>query len=290
MRVAVVSNRNRPGFPDDNLKDHLKWIRRAANEGARLVLFPELSLSGYTTRPFVRKIGVKLNSPHCVSLVRSARESKMVVAFGMPLQRRNRLYISHVIAGPEGIIGHYEKVHLAGAARGEGRVFTEGDEFKAFDVGGVCVGINICYDGRHPGSSLAVAHLGAEVILHPHGNTVGRLGANPVGWTANKKAYLGARSVDTCSYTLICNSVGNVKDRDGKLVLAKSNERDIDTKKKWPKDLTTAIYTAEDNPPGDSKDPFPNDRRKAMKKGAEALKPENSPKNMPKPAEKQAAE
>jgi predicted amidohydrolase len=142
----------------------------------------------------------------------------MVVAFGMPLQRRNRLYISHVIAGPEGIIGHYEKVHLAGAARGEGRVFTEGDEFKAFDVGGVCVGINICYDGRHPGSSLAVAHLGAEVILHPHGNTVGRLGANPVGWTANKKAYLGARSVDTCSYTLICNSVGNVKDRDGKLV------------------------------------------------------------------------
>ena len=78
--------------------------------------------------------------------------------------------------------------------------------------------------------------------------------------------------------------------RDGKLVLAKSNERDIDTKKKWPKDLTTAIYTAEDNPPGDSKDPFPNDRRKAMKKGAEALKPENSPKNMPKPAEKQAAE
>lgn len=82
--------------------------------------------------------------------------------------------------------------------------------------------------------------------------------------------------------------------RDEKLVLAKSNERDIDVHKKLPKNLTTAIYTAEDNPPGDSRETHLLDRPKAMAKGAEALLPENSPKNMPKPAakvkESQAAE
>ena len=78
--------------------------------------------------------------------------------------------------------------------------------------------------------------------------------------------------------------------KDGKLKMSKSNERDIDVHKKWPKNLTTAIYPAEDNPPGDSRETHPIDRSKAMAKGEEARKPENSPKNAPKPTENQAAE
>lgn len=215
MRVAVISNRNQPGFPDENLKDHLAWIDKAAGEGARLILFPELSLSGYTTEPFVRRMGMTLKSKRCASLIQAARANGVFVAFGMPLNYRKRLYISHALVGPNGIVGHYEKVHLAGGDRGEGRVFSPGSQFRVFEVDDVLVGINICYDGRHPGSSLSVAHLGAEIILHPHGNLVGGLGLHPLEWTENKRAYLGARSVDTCTYTLICNSVGNITDRGG---------------------------------------------------------------------------
>jgi len=217
MRVAVVSNRNRPGYPDENLEDHLRWVGKAAAGGARLVLFPELSLSGYTTEPIVRRIGMTLGSRRCAALVRAAHAHDMFVAFGLPLRARKRLYISQALVGPRGVVGHYEKVHLAGASRGEGRVFNPGSRFRTFSVDGVSVGINICYDGRHPGSSLSLAHLGAEVILHPHGNLVGSLGLNPRDWTENKRAYLGARAVDTCTYTLICNSVENVVDRSGTL-------------------------------------------------------------------------
>ena len=215
MRVAVISNRNRPGFPDENVKDHLVWIEKAAKAGARLILFPELSLSGYTTEPFVRRMGMTLKSARCRALIRAARAKDVFVAFGLPLSFRKRLYISHLLVGPKGIVGHYEKVHLAG--RGEARAFSPGTQFGVFDVDGVCVGINICYDGRHPGSSLAVAHLGAEIILHPHGNFVGGLGMHPLDWTENKRAYLGPRSVDTCTYTLVCNSIGNTIDRGGAL-------------------------------------------------------------------------
>lgn len=216
MRVAVVSNRNRPGFVDENLADHLRWMARAADGGARLALFPELSLCGYSTAPFMRDMGMGLRDPACREICDAAKDHDLFLAFGMALKQGRRRYISQVLAGPDGIVGHYEKVHLAGGARGEGMVFTAGEAFRVFDVDGVGIGINICFDGRHPGSSLATAHLGAEVILHPHGNFVGNLGRDPREWTAKKRAYLGARSVDTCSYTLICNSVGDVRDRDGK--------------------------------------------------------------------------
>lgn len=215
MRVAVISNRNLPGFPDKNLADHLNWIGRAAAAGARLVLFPELSLCGYSTQPFMRHMQMGLDDAHCRALADAARAHDLYVAFGMALQQRRKLYISHVLTGPKGLVGHYEKVHLAGPVHGEGKVFSPGSGFRVFQVDDVCVGINICFDGRHPGSSLATAHLGAEVILHPHGNFVGDLGSNPREWTARKRAYLGARAVDTCTYSMICNSVGNVRDLDG---------------------------------------------------------------------------
>jgi len=218
MRVAVVSNRNIPGYPDRNTARHLSWIKRAATRGARLVLFPELSLSGYSSKPFMRKQGLSLDDKWPRKLIRAAGEYGLFVAFGLPLRLGGKLYISHVLAGPRGLIGHYEKVHLAGGSRGEGCVFAPGRRFRTFGVEGVCVGINICADGRHPGSSLCTAHLGAEVILHPHGNVIGKLGKNPRDWTAKKRAYLGARCVDTCTYSLVCNSVGSVRDRAGRMV------------------------------------------------------------------------
>lgn len=218
MRVAVVSNRNIPGYPDRNLSDHLRWVGRAARRGARLVLFPELSLSGYSSKPFMLDAAMRLDDRRCRKLMRAARQHHLFIAFGLPLRRGRKLYISHALVGPGGLVGHYEKVHLAGAAAGEGRTYAAGSRFRVFGVEGVSVGINICADGRHPGSSLSVAHLGAQIILHPHGNAVGRLGLNPRDWSNKKRAYLGPRAVDTCTYTAICNSVGSFRGRDGQMV------------------------------------------------------------------------
>ena len=215
MRVAVVTNRNRPGYPGENVKDHLAWMRRAAAKGARLVLFPELSLPGYSIQPFMRDVAMTLDAPACRKLYAAARKLDIFTAFGIALKRGRRRYISHVLAGPDGRVGHYEKVHLAGGPNGEARVFSPGSAFRVFDVEGVKVGLNICFDGRHPASSLCLAHLGAEVILHPHGNSVGPLGRTPVEWARNKRAYIGPRSFDTCTFTLVCNSVGKPVDRDG---------------------------------------------------------------------------
>jgi ferredoxin len=74
----------------------------------------------------------------------------------------------------------------------------------------------------------------------------------------------------------------DIESLDGKVIKARGvNTRDIDVKKKWPKTNKVALYLPEDHPPGDSKEPFPNDRKAALAKGDEALKPENSPVNAP---------
>jgi reductive dehalogenase len=74
----------------------------------------------------------------------------------------------------------------------------------------------------------------------------------------------------------------DIENVDGKIVKARGvNERDIDVKKKWPKTNKVALYTPEDHPPGDSREPHPVDRKAAISKGDEALKPENSPANAP---------
>jgi predicted amidohydrolase len=215
MRVAAVTNRNVPGFPDENLLDHLAWIKKAARENVRLLLFPELSLSGYSHAPFMPGIAMGLENKRIKRIAAAAREHGMFISFGFPLRKGKKIYISQALAGPRGILGHYEKVHLAGERIGEGEIFSPGDTFRVFKVDGVGVGINICFDGRHPAPSACLSHLGAEIILHPHGNGRGRLGVNPADWVAKKRAYLGARAVDTCTYTLICNSIGDVRDKSG---------------------------------------------------------------------------
>ena len=83
MRVAVISNRNRPGYPDENLKDHLAWTGKAAKAGARLIQFPELSLSGYSTQPFVKRQGMDLDSARCADLIGAARSHDVFIAFGI---------------------------------------------------------------------------------------------------------------------------------------------------------------------------------------------------------------
>jgi predicted amidohydrolase len=141
MRIAVISNRNRPGYLDENLEDHLVWIDRAASAGASMVLFPELSLSGYSYQPFIAEMGIKLDDWRCKEIESKARSEEVNVAYGLPLVSRNKLYISHVLTGPKGLIGHYEKVHLAGPVYGEGRGFQTWQVVQGIRSGG-CWGRN----------------------------------------------------------------------------------------------------------------------------------------------------
>jgi predicted amidohydrolase len=215
LRVAIISNLNLPGESSINLEDHLEWIAKAHAKGAQLILFPELSLSGYTFEPIARDTALTLDSRECLSLLEIAVRLNIYIAFGMALRKNENIFISHVLAAPYGLEGHYEKVHLAYSHSEEGTVYSQGSEFRIFNVDGIKVGIMICFDGRFPVSALCLGHLGAEVILHPHANYTGEFGLDPVDWTEKKLAYLSKAAYDNCVYSLMCNSVGSMTSRSG---------------------------------------------------------------------------
>jgi predicted amidohydrolase len=81
-----------------------------------------------------------------------------------------------LLVGPQGQIGSYRKVHLP--CLGIDRFTTPGDRpFAIHDLGGLRVGINICYDGSFPESARVLTLLGADLVVLPTNWPSGARGA-----------------------------------------------------------------------------------------------------------------
>jgi predicted amidohydrolase len=156
-----------------NVSANLDAIRRglaeAAQLGARLVIFPECALAGYCYRskeeawPFAQS----LPGPASESLAVDCRRLGVFAIAGLLERGENgELFNSCLLVGPQGYIGSYRKVHLP--FLGIDRFATPGDRpFALHDLGGLRVGINICYDGSFPESSRVLTVLGADLVVLP---------------------------------------------------------------------------------------------------------------------------
>jgi predicted amidohydrolase len=77
-----------------------------------------------------------------------------------------RLYNACALVGPRGLVAVYRKIHLP--FLGVDRFATPGDRpFAVHDLGGLRVGINICYDGSFPESARVLMLLGADLVVLP---------------------------------------------------------------------------------------------------------------------------
>src|SRR5262249_5376315 len=78
----------------------------------------------------------------------------------------DRLFNACALVGPTGLVASYRKVHLP--LLGVDRFATPGDRpFAVHDLGGLRVGMTICYDGSFPEASRVLTLLGADVVLLP---------------------------------------------------------------------------------------------------------------------------
>lgn len=148
-----------------NLDRTLHYIRAAAGEGSRVVLFPEASLTGYY---FPEAVGL---DPAAVERAlertrRAAAEAGIWAIVGTLKKTSDRfLNLAHVIA-PDGALAYeYAKVHMAG--RDEQAYGRGGDKLALFEIDGVLCTLVICRDGRHPELYRLPAMAGAKVLFHP---------------------------------------------------------------------------------------------------------------------------
>lgn len=154
---------------DRNLATLLRGLGDAAASGARLILFPECALSGYCYKSLEEALPhtQPLPGPASDAIARECERLGVFVVAGL-LERdaRGQVFNACVLVGPTGYLGSYRKIHLP--YLGIDRFATPGDRpFAVHDLGGLRIGMNICYDCGFPESARVLTVLGADLIVLP---------------------------------------------------------------------------------------------------------------------------
>lgn len=181
FQAATLQMESEPGGKAANLARIGHFAARAAGAGARLMLAPECSITGYW---WMRKLpGAEFaalaepvpEGPSTQELLGLARRHNITVGAGL-IERAGdgRLFNSYVAAMPGGRFAVHRKLHVF-----EHPDLSGGDSFTVFDLPeGVKAGILICYDCNLVENVRITALMGAQVLLAPH-QTGGCRGSNP---------------------------------------------------------------------------------------------------------------
>ena len=145
---------------------------RAEQAGADLVCFPECYLQGYDTRTeYVAQVAMELNSSAFDDVLAALSSLKPVVVFGL-IEKEGASFYNAALAIESGkVVAHYRKSYLL---KREQSIFQPGGVMPIFNVIGVRVGINICYDLAFPASVRRAANAGAKLLVCPCSNMMPR--------------------------------------------------------------------------------------------------------------------
>jgi predicted amidohydrolase len=143
-------------------------LREAAAQGAKLIVFPECILAGYgfESAEEAWPCAEKLPGPTSDIISKDCRDLNVWCVYGMLECGGDRFYNACALIGPNGFVASYRKIHLP--ILGVDRFASPGDRpFAVHDLGGLKIGINICYDGSFPESSRVLTLQEADLILLP---------------------------------------------------------------------------------------------------------------------------
>jgi NAD+ synthase (glutamine-hydrolysing) len=150
-----------------NLDTHLETIDTAANTGVDLLVFPELSLTGYQVQDLVPEVAIRATPDDPVFATLLAESKRLDIMVGFVHQDvRQRFYIAAAyLSGGECLHIHH-KVYLPTYAMfDEGRYFDAGEQARAFDTRFGRFGMAICEDFWHVTTPYLLWMDGADVLL-----------------------------------------------------------------------------------------------------------------------------
>ncbi len=150
-----------------NLELHLRTVEEAADQGVELLIFPELSLTGYQLRDLAFDVAVKptYKDPVFSRLLDASRDLDLVVGF-VEGDKRNKFYIASAYLSQGNLIHLHRKVYLPTYGMfDEGRYFAWGDAVRAFDTRFGRVGILICEDFWHISPPYLLWLDGADILI-----------------------------------------------------------------------------------------------------------------------------
>jgi predicted amidohydrolase len=138
IKLALAQISSKRGNKEENIRKIEKITKKAKAESADLVIFPELSLTGYVIRDQIYELAETIPGPSTQRIEEVARKTGMHIVFGMPEQSEKTkatLFNTAVFVGPEGFIGKYRKMYLpTHSVFEEKRYFRPGYQTASFDT------------------------------------------------------------------------------------------------------------------------------------------------------------
>jgi len=212
VTVALVQHASPVGHKAENTERAVSLAREAAGQGALLVTFPELNLTGHAGHPaMVSEAEPVPTGPTTQRLMSLARELGVYISAGIAEDDLGIHYNTQVLIGPDGYLGKQRKVHLSSD---EYYYFRGGTRLPVLDTPFARIGTAICYDNEFPEVARCLAVRGAEIILAPHAARSGvwRHKAERQGALRRRKEewrlVLACRARDNGCFILACNTAG----------------------------------------------------------------------------------
>lgn len=200
LRIAVVQEDCKLGNKGHNLECASALITQAAKEGARLVLFPEMFLTGYLLKRELLELAEEVSGPSINKLAKLAKTNKIHICMGFAERdpRIEAIFSSLVCISDQGqILAVYRKAHLFDVER---EYFEPGDKAIVAETAIGRIGFSICYDFEFPEWPRINALQGAQLFLVSS--------ANMEPWAEDQEIYAKARAMENQMFVALANRVG----------------------------------------------------------------------------------
>jgi len=181
IKIALAQISSKLGDVQANLDKHLEIIEEAQQKGADLVIFPELSLTGYALQDLAVNAALRPHQEDPVfnALLDASKEIDLMVGF-VHEDHRHRFYIAAAYLSEDKILHIHNKIYLPTYGMfDEGRFFAEGDSVRAFNTRFGRVGMLICEDFWHASLPYLLWLDGADILLFSSASPGRGLTENP---------------------------------------------------------------------------------------------------------------
>jgi predicted amidohydrolase len=166
-KLALAQINTMLGDVNANLQKHLSLVDQANAKGADLLIFPELSLTGYLLQDMVPQVAIKptQEDPIFSQLLQASQKIDIVVGF-VQEDERNRFYIASGYLSQGEVVHIHQKIYLPTYGLfDESRFFAWGDGVRAFDTRFGRFGMLVCEDFWHASVPYLLWQDGADVLI-----------------------------------------------------------------------------------------------------------------------------
>jgi predicted amidohydrolase len=166
-KIAIAQTNPKILNTAENLRVILKMIEDANKNGAELVIFPELALTGCSlTSDEAKNVAERIPGKITNQIIEACKKNKIYAIVTLIECEGDKFYNTAILVSPDGIIGKYRKTHLP--CLGVDRYLTAGDDFLLpVQTSLGRLGILICWDVFFPEASRFLALSNAQAIIIP---------------------------------------------------------------------------------------------------------------------------